>query len=415
MARIAIFCPPYYSHVRLFEVLGEALSERGHDCHFILNAGAEMLVASEAIAVHTVAARRGDPSAASVLKNAERPAGILGALRTIADSARLTDQLCAGGPDVMRRLGIEAVLCDQLEPAGFLTAAHLGLPAVAIANALPINRAPGMPSPFLDWPFDPSPKGIRRAEGGDRVADWICRKHNRVIAAWATRWKLPPWRTLHDCLPAVQIAQVVEAFDFPRPAPSPVHAVGPIRRSEPLDAALPFTIDPGKPFVFASLGTVQGHRWRRFRAMSRAVHAAGGQIFVGHCGKLTERQQARIGADFTADFIPQRAALRQASLTICHAGMNTVLDSLEAGVPLLVRPIAFDQKGSTARLIHHRLGERMGRGQKALNAQVKRMLGDAALKQRLRAITGDFAVSGGTARAVELIEAAYGNSKLPSP
>ena len=68
MARIAIFCPPYYSHVRLFEVLGEALSERDHDCHFILNAGAEMLVASEAIAVHAVAARRGDPRSCRLSK-----------------------------------------------------------------------------------------------------------------------------------------------------------------------------------------------------------------------------------------------------------------------------------------------------------------------------------------------------------
>jgi zeaxanthin glucosyltransferase len=320
----------------------------------------------------------------------------------------------------METLRIDAVIGDQLEPAAFLIAEHLGLPAIAVASALPINREPGLPLPYLDWPFDRSPQGIKRAKGGDRVADWLSRKHGAVIAGWAERWNLVPRQTLHDCLPPAQIAQVLEGLDFPRSHPAPFTAVGPIRRAEPRSSTLPFTPDPAKPFVFASLGTVQGHRWRLFRAVTQAVHRAGGQIAVAHCGKLSPTVAARVGADWITDFLPQRATIARADLVVCHAGLNTVLDAIEAGVPVLARPIAFDQKGTAARLVHHGLGERMAKGQRALDQQVARMLGDTALRERARALGSTVSAAGGTERAVQLIEQALtahnpGSSKLVSP
>jgi hypothetical protein len=49
-------------------------------------------------------------------------------------------------------------------------------------------------------------------------------------------------------------------------------------------------------------------------------------------------------------FAPQLELLRRASLTITHAGMNTVLESLAEGVPMVAIPIANDQPGMGARL-----------------------------------------------------------------
>ena len=75
-------------------------------------------------------------------------------------------------------------------------------------------------------------------------------------------------------------------------------------------------------------------------------------------------------------------------------------------MPVVAHPLAFDQKGSTARLIHHRLGERMQLRQSALNAQVARMLSDHNLKNRLDAIAQTVPAAGGITRAIEIIEAA---------
>ena len=54
---------------------------------------------------------------------------------------------------------------------------------------------------------------------------------------------------------------------------------------------------------------------------------------------------------------PQVALLKRAALCITHAGLNTTLESLAQGVPMVAIPIAFDQPGIAARIGHHGAGE----------------------------------------------------------
>jgi UDP:flavonoid glycosyltransferase YjiC (YdhE family) len=54
---------------------------------------------------------------------------------------------------------------------------------------------------------------------------------------------------------------------------------------------------------------------------------------------------------------PQLELLKRADLCITHAGLNTVLEALGQGVPLLAVPIGYDQPGVAARIAHHRVGE----------------------------------------------------------
>jgi zeaxanthin glucosyltransferase len=49
--------------------------------------------------------------------------------------------------------------------------------------------------------------------------------------------------------------------------------------------------------------------------------------------------------------------LKQAALCITHAGLNTALESLAQGVPLVAIPIGYDQPGVAARIAHHGVGE----------------------------------------------------------
>ena len=117
MAVIAFVCPPFAAHLASFRALGEELVRRGHHCFFLLNAGTEGRTG--AIPILTVPARASDPDAARVLVNAESPAGLRGTLRTIADSAAMTDQLCAGGRAMLEAEGAALVVGDQMEPAGY--------------------------------------------------------------------------------------------------------------------------------------------------------------------------------------------------------------------------------------------------------------------------------------------------------
>lgn len=408
MAHFALICPPFASHIHSLGVLGEELVRRGHRATFVLNAGADEPVKSTGLPIATVAARPGDPPVQRVLTNATRPAGLFGTLRTIAESAAMTDQLCAGGPELLRRLGCDAVIADQLEPAGGLLALGLGLPFVSLATALPINSAPGVPLPFLDWPYDSSPRGVRRARVAARIGRLLSRRQNRVIEACSRRLGIdPPCRTMEDCLsPTAQIAQVVRGYEFPRPEPMRFGGVGPLRRpdEERGDEPLPFAFDPDRPLVFATFGTLQGGRIALFRAIAAACRQAEADLLVAHGGKLTQAEAASIDATFVTDFVPYRAVLKRAALCVTHGGSNTVLDALACGVPLLVRPVAFDQKGNAARIVHNRLGERMDL--RRLPEQIGRLLADEEYRRRARALAQEIAAAGGRTRGADLVEAA---------
>ncbi|WP_294171995.1 glycosyltransferase [uncultured Sphingomonas sp.] len=407
MAHFALICPPFASHIHSLSVLGEELVRRGHRATFVLNAEAEAMVKSAVLGCETVAGRSGDPAVGRVLANATRPAGLFGTLRTIAESAAMTAQLCAGAPELLRRIGCNAVIADQLEPAGGLLALGLGLPLVSLATALPINSGPGVPLPFLDWPFDPSPRGVRRARVAVRIGGLLSRRQNRVIEACARRLGIdPPCRSMEDCLsPMEQIAQLVCGYDFPRPEPVPFVGVGPLRHPEEErgDEVLPFAFAPERPLVFASFGTLQGGRVGLFRAIAGACRDAGADLLVAHGGKLDEAEAAGIGATFVTDFVPYRAVLKRAALCVTHGGSNTVLDALACGVPLLVRPVAFDQKGNAARIVHHRLGERIDL--RRLPEQIGRLVADEGYRRRARTLAGEIAAAGGRTRAADIVEA----------
>jgi zeaxanthin glucosyltransferase len=402
---IALICPPFAAHMHSFRALGEELVSRGHRVSFVLNAGAPTTIGT--LPVHHVPSRPGDPTVERVLANAERPAGFRGTLRTIAESAALTDQLCAGGLDLLREIGADAVIADQLEPAGGLLARALGVPLVSLACALPINSAPGVPLPFLDWPYMPHRAArLRRTHKIGNALSW---RQRRTLGHWSKHFGLPPCRTLEDCLGPIQLAQVVPGYDFPRPYPTPFTAVGPIRRpDDEVSAKLPFESDPKQPLVFATMGTLQGGSLELWRAIVQACRRAGAQIVVAHGGKLTDAEAAGLGADHAASFLPYRAVLSQADLCLTHGGSNTVLDALACGVPLVVRPVAFDQPGNLARIIHHGLGERMAPITRPdlLAAQVRRMLSDVGCRRNAARIAAEITTAGGRTRAADLVEAA---------
>ena len=54
---------------------------------------------------------------------------------------------------------------------------------------------------------------------------------------------------------------------------------------------------------------------------------------------------------------PQIDLLKRAALSITHAGLNTALEALAQGVPMVAIPVGFDQPGVAARIAYHGVGE----------------------------------------------------------
>lgn len=420
MSHFAVISPPFASHFRALEAVAGELVDRGHQVTFLQQADAATLLRDPRMSFAAVGQRshpRG--SLAALVERAARPGGPLGLRRVIADVASGTDMLCREGADVLRGLGVDAIIADQMEAAGGLLGEHLGLPWFSVACALPVNREPLVPLPVMPWGYADTPFGEQLNRSSCRVYDRLMAPHARIISAQAERLGLPARQALHQCLsPYAQISQTVRSFDFPRlQAPGHFHAVGPLRPPARHEAPLDPAPATDRPLVFASLGTLQGGRFGLFRRIARACRALQVQLLLAHCGRLDSRQERCLlsdGATWVTDFAPQRSALAAADIAITHAGLNTVMDALVAGTPMLALPIAFDQPGVAARVRHTGVGLRMLPAlatRASLVGALQQLLDTPGFAERSAALGRQVQQAGGAPRAADLIEAVLRSGK----
>lgn len=414
MTHFAIISPPFHSHLKAFEAIARFLIRRGHRVTVIQQADVRALLSLPEVEFAAIGAGSHPPgSLAAVVRRAARPGGPVGLRRVIADMAASTDMICREAPAVLRALGVDAVLVDQMEPGGALVAEHLGLPFVSVACALPFNREPQVPLPVMPWRYRASRWGEKLNLNASRIYDFMMRPHGDVIRHYCQAFGLAPRHGINDCLsPRLQISQTVAGFDFPRRAlPAHFHGVGPLRLPES-EAPGPAALAGGKPFVYASLGTLQGHRYRLFRHIAQGCNLLGVPLLITHCGGLNAEKAKRLSEEGdvrVSDFVSQRAVLAEASAVITHAGLNTVLDALEAGTPMLALPIAFDQPGVATRIEHAGVGVRLNHhlaSPRRIASALEPLLSEASFRQRASQLGEELRRAGGAARAVELIEAA---------
>jgi len=110
-----------------------------------------------------------------------------------------------------------------------------------------------------------------------------------------------------------------------------------------------------------------------------------------------------------ADFLPQPAILPLVDLVITHGGNNTVTEAFHNGKPMIVLPLFWDQVDNAQRIDETGFGVRLATydfDDSELTDAVDRLLADAALTDRLAAISSRLQANPGTVRAADLIEAA---------
>ncbi len=417
MAHLAFVCPALAGHLNPMLALGAALRARGHRVTFFSEVDAAKAIATAGLEISPVGEKlRPAGSLAAASRTMANVHGLRGLFSIIEDMARTTDMLCTELPAAFARHKIDALVCDQLEAAGGLVAAHLGLRFVSVANALLIDRDKIVPPYFSHWLPDTSSWASRRNKGADDVSDWMMFRHARVVERRARAFGIGRRRTCADCLsPDLEISQIVPGFDFPRSTPPRhLHYTGPIRQETP-DAKLPFDLPTGRPLVFASFGTLFGGRSDLFEMVAIACRELGAGLIIAHGGRLTREQIGRLaGNPIVEAFVPQRSVLANVDVCITHAGMNTMMDTLAAGVPAVALPIAFDQPGIAARLAWSGAGERVmppRANAKALRTALERVVFEPSYRQRAHEFALEIAAAGGVDRAAGLVEQSIGKSR----
>lgn len=408
MSHFAVITPPLYSHLHAMQALAQVLIARGHKITFIQPASAVETVSDGRIGVHYVGA-----ADAATSERAGRP-GEISLFSLIGQMSRTTEMLCRELPDALTRLRVDGLIVDQMEAAGGLVAEALGLPFVSVACALPVNRETGLPLPVMPFDYATDKRALKLYDTSSRIYDWLMRSHDRVIARNAAKFGLAPRKSLDQCLsPLAQISQTVPLLDFPRQAlPACFHHVGPLRSTNAVSAESAWPVSPSRPFVFASLGTLQGHRFGLFKTIAHACRSLDLQLLIAHCGGLNARQADALlasGANWVTDFADQQQVLQQAQAVITHGGLNTVVDAVNSATPILAVPIAFDQPGVAARVAWNGLGRRVCRfsTSNTMAQNLTLLLSDERYQRRLAAASEQLQQAGGARRAADIIEQVF--------
>lgn len=101
-------------------------------------------------------------------------------------------------------------------------------------------------------------------------------------------------------------------------------------------------LDPDRPLAYVSFGTVVAPAERLLRNIAAALVEHGMQVIL-RTGDLPYEPDHPRANVFVVEHAPQLEALEAASLFVTHGGANSVMESLYAGVPMLVVPHMFEQ------------------------------------------------------------------------
>jgi len=406
-----IISPPVPGHINPFGALGRELIRRGHRVTFFHMPDLEPRVRAQELEFVTIGHSDHPPGSLPDSLGALGKLDGMAALRfTIQAVRKTTEMVCRDAPDAIRESGVGMLLVDQTEPAGGTVAEHLGLPFVTICNALALNREPNVPPPFTSWRYGESFWARARNALGYAVSDRITAPIARVIASYRKKWGLPPHRGPEDSFSTLaQISQQPPAFDFPRrKLPGTFHYAGPFRNSTAAVVPFPWERLDGRPLIYASLGTLQNGKERIFRCFAEACDGLPAQLLITHGGGLDAQAVAALpGAPLVVSYAPQLDVLSRARLTLTHAGLNTVLDSLTQGVPLVAVPITYEQPAIAARIRWTGVGEVLPPAKlnaTTLRGLIGRVLEKPVYAENARKVAQSIHAAGGVRGAADRIE-----------
>ena len=416
-----IISPPVSGHIHPFGALGRELMARGHRVSFLHMPDLANRVQLEGL--DFVSIGESDHPLGSLPESLNQLAQLQGlaALRFTIDAiGKTTEMICRDAPAAIRRAGIDALLVDQTEPAGSTVADHLGMPFVTVCNALVMSSDMQVPPPFTGWDYSTTLWSRVRNEVGYRASRLITRPIERVVQTYRARWKLPRYGTPEESFSTLaQISQQPQIFDFPRRhLPACFHYVGPLRNAH---RHIPFPWEKldGRPLVYASLGTLQNQKGHVFRLFAEACRNLDVQLVITHGGGLPDDVTASFpGNPVVVSYAPQLEVLARASLTLTHAGLNTVLDSLACGVPLVAIPITYEQPAIASRIQWTGVGEVLSLKNvrvSQLRQKIERVLRIPGYISQARRIKQGINEAGGVKAAANIIEKSVNLSEAMCP
>lgn len=395
--------------------LARRLQQRGHTVVIFGIADTEARVKAAGVEFSLIGQADYPPGS---LKKLDRRLSELTGLRsfryTLERLEDTTRMVLRDGPDAVRRAKVDALLVDEADCGGNV-ADYLGLPFISLAIIPPMVWDNQLPPYCFGWRAgrNVGHAWFRRSrnEIAMRTLSRFARRLFKAVNRKRTEWGIEPLKKWPDALsPLAQIAQLPAALEFEIDHRHPLlHYTGPFVDAEQRPK-IDFAWDrlDGRPLVYASLGTLQNGSKEIFRKIAEACAGLPVQLVISLGGGIDpDRLGALSGDPLVVRYAPQLEIVKRAAVVITHAGINTALESLSEGVPLVCIPIGNDQPGVASRVAMrgaglvvpwHRLTA------KRLRSAVLTVLEDESYRHAARKVQASILQIDGLDRAADIIE-----------
>jgi zeaxanthin glucosyltransferase len=319
-------------------------------------------------------------------------------------------------PQILEETGVEALVIDTIHFFIELVPINRGIPYVQVCYALHLDLSGTTPPFIFNWPHETTPEAFtRNIEGVHQAIQTLSpvlaeATHYADSTGLRSNWQEPGSTQSKLAV----ITQTPKEFDFPGvPWPAQFHYAGPLHDGggrEPV--AFPWEKLNGKPLIYASLGTlVNGldHAYKAILEATKELQEVQLVLSVGHSINPDDLRPIPPDAIIVRT-APQLQLLKRAALCITHAGLNTTLEALAQGVPMVALPIGYDQPGVAARIEYHRVGESLEvaalTGKQMLRA-IRKVLENPSYRARARYFQKVIKRTRGLEVAADRIEEAF--------
>jgi MGT family glycosyltransferase len=299
-------------------------------------------------------------------------------------------------------------IVDQLDYAAASLARFLDQPFATAVLTLLRNPEPGVPG-FNARVQRASPKGRRREQ---ESLSRLVAPYLEQLDRYRQRWQLSPFSYETIWSELAQVSQQPAFLEFPRQhLPGCFHFTGPFGLQRPeAGRDFPWHRPTGEKLVYVSFGTAQRAPSRVYSALWQAARQLPVQFVCSRGGQPADEAffPPPPPQVLVVETAPQLQLLQIASAAVTHAGMNSTLESLAAGVPLLALPLAHDQPGVALRIEWSGVGLRLDPEDEELENRVHeallQLLERPDLASRARQAARQIEQEQGLERACEIID-----------
>lgn len=427
--KIGFISMPLTGHLNPMIALARKLQSRGHEIVFIgvLDAGPAIRAAGlEFLPWCEEEFPAG--SCASALAPVAKLHGTEATRWTIQGAGRAFFQVASQYLSrTLSETGIEALVLDTIHMYLEVVPMSMGILYAHVWAILNIDFSGTTPASVVPGLYEATPAGRARNLEGLKMSDNAFFGLVQPLAEeYAERvglkldWSDPSATVSRQA--AAIVSQTPAEFDLPGiPWPTQFHYAGPFfddAGREPI--SFPWEKLDGRPLVYASLGTLVNGMVDIYQAILAAVGrmpeiqvvlTKGHNIELGELGPIPSNVIVVYKA-------PQLELLKRSALCITHAGLNTALESLAQGVPMVAVPIAYDQPGVATRIAHHGVGEFLEVDSVSidgLHELITRVLRTSAYREKAQYFRDVIAKRRGLDIAAEAIERAFEQAKESSP